>query len=482
MKLSEILKNVDCRITGEDVEIKHLSIDSRNIRRGTFFICISGFRVDGHEYIKDAIEQGASAILVEKDVVGIPSDITVVQVENSRYAMAFLAANFYDKPQDKINLVGVTGTNGKTSVSFYMKSVLMKWKKRTGIIGTVETKIDNAPVEIDFATSTTPDTIELMQIIKHMENKQVDYLAMEVTSHALQLHKVEALNFDVAIFTNLTQDHLDLHGTMENYAQAKAKLFKQSKVSVINIDDEYGPYMESVATGEVLTYSIDRPSDLVATDINYRPDGVDFTAVIKGEVVRFSLPIAGKFSVYNALGVIGAAVTLGIDVNTIKAAFSELKGVPGRIQRVENDKNLNVIVDYAHTPDGLSNIISSCRAFTKGRVITVFGCGGDRDQIKRPMMGRIACELSDYTIITSDNPRNEDPQKILNEIEAGFTTRNYTKIEDRAGAIKEAVRIMGELDTVIIAGKGHENYQIFKDKTLSFDDVEVAKKVIGERA
>jgi len=265
---------------------------------------------------------------------------------------------------------------------------------------------------------------------------------------------------------------------MENYRDAKAKLFTQSKISVINIDDPYGEFMKNIATGKVLTYSIEKESDLKATNINYTSLGTEFDIVIEENIYRFTIPIPGKFSVYNALGVLGAALTCGVPVEIIQSAFKKLKVVPGRIQRVDNDKNLNVIVDYAHTPDGLENIIKAVRGFTEGKVITVFGCGGDRDKEKRPIMGKIADELSDFCVLTSDNPRSEDPASILDDIEKGLATSNFVKIVDRYEAIKYAVEMATPKDSVIIAGKGHENYQIFKEETIHFDDVEVAKKVL----
>lgn len=483
MTLFELLKNVPHEVVqGADVAIKHLSIDSRNIRLGTLFLCLTGFRVDGHTYIEEAKSQGTVAIVIEKDLdqMSVAEGLTVIRVANTRHAMAYIAAEFYGNPQKGLKLMGVTGTNGKTSVSFYMQAVLMAAGLSTGIIGTVDTKLNHTPVTIDFATSTTPDTIELMQIIHHMKKKGADAIAMEVTSHALALHKVEALPFEVAIFTNLTQDHLDLHGTMENYRDAKAKLYTMSKASVINMDDPYGSHMASVATGKVMGYAIDQPSDLQATEVVYRPDGVSFNVTIEGRVYPFELPIAGKFSVYNALGVMGAALLIGIAPQIIQQAFKTLAVVPGRIERVANDKGLNVIVDYAHTPDGLTNIIAAVREFTKGRVITVFGCGGDRDKDKRAKMGAISDAGSDITIITSDNPRSEEPLAILADIEAGITSHRYVKIEDRQVAIKTAIEEMTQDDTVIIAGKGHENYQIFKDQTIPFDDRVVAKTIIGE--
>jgi len=481
MKLFDILKNVDYTIVqGEERDINYISIDSRNIRRNTLFICINGLHVDGHNFIKSAHADGTCAVVIDRDVEDLPKDITVIKVEKSRAALSYIAANFFNSPTEKLRLAGVTGTNGKTSTTYFVESLLHENKVKTGVIGTIETRIDSDIVQIDFATSTTPDSIELQQILAHMVKKDVDSVVMEVSSHALELHKVDGFLFEVSIFTNLTQDHLDLHGTMENYKRAKSKLFAISKNSVINIDDEVGQFMIEQSRGEVLTYSIEKDSDLMAKDIVYSSTGVDFNVCFKGEVHSFRVPIPGKFSVYNALGSIGAGIVLGIPFDVMQNALRNLRAVPGRIQSIDNNKNLTVIVDYAHTPDGLENIIGAVRDFTKGKVITVFGCGGDRDKTKRPLMGEIAGKMSNFCVITSDNPRTEDPDSIMDEIEVGVKpeNENYVKIVDRREAIKYAISMATEEDAVIIAGKGHENYQIFKDKSIHFDDSEVAKEIL----
>ncbi|MCL1925075.1 MAG: UDP-N-acetylmuramoyl-L-alanyl-D-glutamate--2,6-diaminopimelate ligase [Defluviitaleaceae bacterium] len=498
MKLTELLKDFEYELFGEDVEINHLTIDSRNVRKNTLFICIEGFRVDGHNFIEEASKAGAVAFIVSKDI-SVPKGVSVAKVSNSRYAMAFIAHRFYGFDNTSTRLIGITGTNGKTSSAFYMQKVLMealggeinnlnedintfnntiKGTKKVGLIGTVDTKINDEQLKIDFATSTTPDSIELMQILSIMSEKGAQNIVMEVTSHALLLHKVENLRFAVSIFTNLTRDHLDLHGTMENYRDAKAKLFAQSDVSVINIDDEYGSFMAKICP-KTYTYSVDKESDFKALNLIFTESGSAFDLKIDGKLYNFELPILGKFSVYNALGVIVAAIVLGVEVPIIQHSIKNLNSVPGRIEKVENSLGINLIVDYAHTPDSLISIINTALEFTKGRVITVFGCGGDRDKTKRPIMGKISAENSNLTIITSDNPRTEDPLQILKDIEAGIEKGEYVLIEDREEAIKFAINNAKKGDTVIIAGKGHENYQIFKDKTIEFDDAEVARQILG---
>lgn len=476
MNLFKLLKNVDHTIIqGEDREIAHLSIDSRNLRKDTLFTCISGFRADGHSFAREAAKGGAVAFITEKDIPPVEG-VTVIKVENSRLALSYIAADFYNNPEKKMSYLGVTGTNGKTSTTYYLQRSLIEWGKKTGLIGTVETKINNSPVNIDFATSTTPDSIELMQILDYMAKRQVSHTVMEVTSHGLALHKVAPIEFDVSIFTNLTQDHLDLHGTMENYRDAKAKLFAQSKASVINIDDPYGEFMLK-KSNKSITYSLEKDSDIKAENISYSPKGVSFSVKLRDNSYDFSLPIPGKFSVYNSLGVIGAGILLDIPVEIIQKALANLAVVPGRVESVPNTKGLNVIVDYAHTPDSLRSIITAARDFTPGKVITVFGCGGDRDKAKRPLMGKVSSELSDFTVLTSDNPRTEEPLSIIEDISAGMSGA-YEKITDRKDAIEYAIKMATSADTVIIAGKGHENYQIFKEQTIVFDDVETAQKII----
>ncbi len=484
MKLSDILNGVKGKLIkgNTDIEIKALTIDSRKAGEGVLFVAMVGMTTDGHKFIPSAYEKGCRAVITEHSVEDLPEDLTVYQVNDARDALDVMAANFYGYPSRELNMIGVTGTNGKTSTTYFIESVLNHIKHKTAVIGTVEIRIGGKKREIDFATSTTPDTIELNQMLRIMADEKCDDVVMEVSSHSLELKKVKGINFKVGVFTNLTQDHLDFHKTMENYCAAKAKLFRMCEHGVVNIDDEWADKIMENATCDFLTYSIEKPSDLQAKDIEYLPDRVHFTVNIKGEDVRFELMVPGRFSVYNALAAIGAMVSMGVDTEDIREGINSIEGVPGRIQSIKNNKGFNVIVDYAHTPDGLENIINAVREFTKGRVITVFGCGGDRDKTKRPVMGKIVAELSDIAIVTSDNPRSEDPEEILKEIEVGVkpVTDNYEMHTDRREAIKRAIEIAEPGDSVIIAGKGHENYQILKDKTIHFDDAEVAKEILGE--
>lgn len=484
MKLKEILNNVDGRlIQGNlDTDIKGITIDSRKTAEGIMFVAMVGMSADGHKFIPSAYDNGCRAVLTEREVEGLPLDMTVFRVKSARTALAIMAANFYSSPSKEMSMIGVTGTNGKTSTTYFMESVLNYVKRKTAVIGTVEIRIGGEKRDIDFATSTTPDTLELNQMLRIMADEKVEDVIMEVSSHGLELQKVDGIDFEVGIFTNLTQDHLDFHKTMENYCKAKAKLFKMCKHGIVNADDKWSSMIIENADCDIITYGIDSECDLKAKNIEYKMDRVDFTVCINGEDTNFELKVPGRFSVYNALGVIGAALAMGISVNDIKEGINNIKGVPGRIQNVPNDKGFNVIVDYAHTPDGLENILNSVREFTKNKIITVFGCGGDRDRTKRPIMGEIVAKLSDVAIVTSDNPRSEEPSEILKEIEVGVkpVTDDYIMIVDRKEAIYKAVAMAKAGDSIIIAGKGHENYQILKDKTIHFDDVEVAREALEE--
>lgn len=485
MILKELIKNLKYikLIGNENIEISHLTIDSRKVKKGSMYGAIKGFNVDGHKFIKNCIENGASLIVCEDlEDFCIDDNVAILQVENTRKALAIIAKNFYNNPTKNINLIGVTGTNGKTSTTYFLEQILLEYKKTVGIIGTIEIRENGKKMEFDFSTSTTPDTIELNELFSTMVSDNIDNIVMEVSSHALELHKVEGCNFNIGIFTNLTQDHLDMHKSMENYLNAKSKLFGMCKVGIINIDDKYAKDIIKNASCKVFTYSIEKESDLQAINIQYFMDRVTFDVKINDKVESFILNIPGRFSVYNALSVIGACLMQNIPIDIIKEGIKNIEGVPGRIQTIPNNKGFNVIVDYAHTPDGLDNIIKAVREFTKGRVITIFGCGGDRDRKKRPIMAEISANLSDYTIITSDNPRSEVPESIIDEIETGIKpiTNNYEKITGRREAIYRGVSIAKANDSIIIAGKGHEDYEIFADKIIHFDDTEVAKEALED--
>lgn len=470
--------------TGKSMAISSVTIDSRKVTAGNLFICLRGLASDGHNYIDQAAAQGAAAVLVEEARTDYPANLTVIRVENTRQAMAHIAANYHGHPAKKLRLIGVTGTNGKTTTTYFIEELLRKLGRKTGLIGTVGARIGDQALDIPFATSTTPDPLELHAIFAKMLELGVRDVVMEVSSHALALYKMEGLVFEVGAFTNLTQDHLDFHGTMENYARAKAQLFAQSKNAVVNKDDEYTPQMLQFFVGKLMTYGITTNADLRAANIEYLPQGSAFTT----NGINYHLPVSGKFNIYNILAAMGAVLVLEQarypDANLAKIlshAISEISGVPGRIQSVPNDRGVQILVDYAHSPDGITNIISSVREVTSGRVITLFGCGGDRDKTKRPIMGRIAGEMSDYCIITSDNPRTEDPFAILAQTEEGVkeTTTPYETCENRKDAIFAGVKMLQKGDALIIAGKGHEDYQEIGTTKYPFSDYDTAVKAIA---
>ncbi len=483
MTLRDILENVEGTLVqgSLDIDIENIVINSKLAKENVLFVAMVGLSVDAHKFIPSAYEQGCRAVITEHDTQ-CPEDMTAFRTASARDALAVMAANFYGHPAERLDMIGVTGTNGKTSSTYFIDSILRHCGRKSGVIGTVGITIDGIKQDIHITTSTTPDTLELNSIIKLMADRGCDSAVMEVSSHGLALKKTEGIRFKVGVFTNLTQDHLDFHKTMESYCEAKARLFTMCEYGIVNADDKWADSITKNASCHILTYSIDKPSDLQAKNIVYKMDRVLFTVNMKGRDIDFELMVPGRFSVYNALCAIGAAVVMGIPAEDIAAGIHEIHGVPGRIQNIKNDKGFNVIVDYAHTPDGLENIINSVREFTEKRIITVFGCGGDRDRTKRPIMGEIVARLSDYAIVTSDNPRSEEPSAILDEIEVGVkpVTDKYEMIVDRREAIKRAVAIAEKGDSVIIAGKGHEDYQILKDKTIHFDDTEVAKEALGE--
>lgn len=482
MKISNIISGINgARIEGEDCDIDSLVYNTQDLKNGEnspLFFCIEGFKTDGHIYAQKAAQNGAAAVVVSKNV-NIDKDITKVWVKDTREAMALMAANFYNRPSEAMKLIGITGTNGKTTSTFMLKSIIDSNGEKTGLLGTIYNIIGDKKEE---AKRTTPESLDLQRIFGEMRSSGVNSCIMEVSSHSLELKRVHGVDFKVGIFTNLTQDHLDFHGTMENYFNAKMLLFKNCETSVINVDDEFGQRAINLLNNRVITYGIDNKADIMAKDISISGEGTNFILVYKNEEIKMSLHLPGKFNVYNALGCAGAAIALNIPLDVIKRGLESLESVPGRSEKINSKKGFTVVIDYAHTPDGIVNILNTAREYTKGRLIALFGCGGDRDKTKRPKMGMAAGSIADYCIVTSDNPRTENPDEIINDILPGInqTKCPYDIIVDRMEAIKSALKMAQGGDVVVIAGKGHETYQVLKDKTIHFDEKEIVLDLLRE--
>lgn len=487
MKLREIADLFTVKKTegNMETEITGLQMDSRKVETGHLFICvpgINGFLEDRHFYASDAVVRGAVALIVERDVeVNVPK----IYVKDARHAMAVIAAHFYNYPSQEMKLIGITGTNGKTTTSYILEKLLADYGHQTGLMGNNGIKINKQLYQTDINTQEPPI---LQQNLRKMRDYNTDYCIMEVTSQGLDMGRVVGCRFKTAIFTNLTQDHLDYHGTFEEYRNTKGLFFsrlgntfdpKNKQYAILNADDPAFEYYRKITTAEVITYGINEPSDVKGSQINLTSKGIAFTlSSFKGEI-DVALPLVGRFNVYNTLAAVAAALVEGIPLESIKKSLLDMTSVSGRMDLVDVGQDFLVVVDYAHTPDAMENVLSSLKEFATGKIITVFGCGGDRDVTKRPIMGKIAGKLSDNVIITSDNPRSEDPVKILKDIENGLPRKSsYELIVDRAEAIKKAIQMATSNDIVLIAGKGHETYQIFRDKTIHFDDKEEARKAI----
>lgn len=474
MLLRDLLKNVDFNeIIGDNgTEIAGISYDSRKVNPGDLFFCIKGYNSDGHKYVKGAIEKGAAAIVCEDD---IESSVPVVKVTNSRKALSYISANYYGNPSKKMKIIGITGTNGKTSSTYLLKSILEACGYKVGLIGTNQNMIGDEVLETE---RTTPESLELNELFYKMAEEKVNYVVMEVSSHSLYLDRVAEINFKVGAISNITQDHLDFHGTMDEYAKAKSILFEKSEISVLNIEDSYYEMMRNAAKGEVITYGVDRECDVCAYDVFMSRNGVSYNVKTKEDDARISLSIPAKFTVYNSLLALSIASSLGIPMPFIRMALKNQRGIKGRMEVMDTDTDFSVIIDYAHTPDGLKSVLNSINEFKEKRVITVFGCGGDRDNKKRSIMGGISTKLSDFSVITSDNPRTEAPDKIIEEIVSGVESDRYTVIENRKEAIGYALKIAEPGDIVLLAGKGHETYQILKDGKIHFDEREVVEEFL----
>lgn len=472
MKLFDL---IECKESLAETEITGITCDSRQVKSGFAFICINGAKSDGHDYAEKALENGAAVIVAERDL-GISNQIVV---PDTHAAYADMCAKWFGNPADSLKLLGVTGTNGKTSVTYMMKKILEKAGYKVGLIGTIQNMIGD---EIIAAHNTTPNAYELNSLFALMKAKGCSYVIMEVSSHALDQSRVYRLDFEAAMFTNLTQDHLDYHITMENYLAAKKKLFSMCKTAIVNSDDPYSAELIKGLDCNVVTYSLGDSSTYSAKGVNYRPASVDYEFVSDSEIGHIKVNTGGRFTVYNSLCTAACAVEIGIPLSTVASALSELQGVKGRAEVVPTGRDFTVIIDYAHTPDGLKNILSTFRECKKNRLIAVFGCGGDRDKTKRPIMGNIAAHFSDYAIVTSDNPRTENPSAIIKDILEGMkgAAIPVKVIENRIDAIKFAVSIAQKDDIIVLAGKGHETYQILNTGTIHLDEREVVSEALAD--
>ena len=485
MKLCELMRGTGV-LPGplpELEELKGLSCDSRRVEPGFAFVCIRGTAVDGHAYVRQAVENGAAVIVAEHPVeLGDADGVPQVLVASGRRAWARMCANWFGNPAKRLRMIGVTGTNGKTTTTSLLKSILEANGEKVGLIGTIQNMIGE---RVLASGHTTPDPYDLQSMLSLMVAEGCGYAVMEVSSHALDQDRVEGCTFDAGIFTNLTQDHLDYHGTMENYLAAKKRLFSLCKTAILNQDDAwYGPMREGLECKTVTFSAGNDAADYTARNIRQRPDGVDFELVGTGVIGRVRLAVPGRFSVYNALGAAACALTLGLPFQPVVDALGKAAGVKGRCEVVPTGRDFTVVIDYAHTPDGLEKICGALRECKTGRLVTVFGCGGDRDKTKRPKMGKAAAALSDFLVVTSDNPRSEDPQAIIDDILAGLADSKtpYTVVANRVEAIRWAIHNAKSGDTILLAGKGHETYQVLRDGIVHLDEREVVAEALAQMA
>ncbi len=488
MNLKNILDGIEgLKAKGElDLEIEGIESNSKKIEKGFLFVAIKGFTVDGHEFIGSAIENGAVAVVVDElcdlKALKIPSNVTLIVAKDTREFLALASANFYGNPSEKFKLIGITGTKGKTTTTFMIKEILEKAGKKVGLIGTIATYINGR--KIADSDRTTPESLELQRMFADMVKEGVEYVVMEVSSQSLKLHRVDGCHFDYVAFTNFSEDHISEkeHPNMEDYLQSKLKLFKMCKTGFVNIDDLQGNKIPAMFPDSDITgYGIDNFGNFLAKDITITNSYVDFKAKIADRNERVKVDIPGRFTVYNALCAICVCRKIGIESQVMKEALEKIK-VPGRSEMVENKLEIPIMIDYAHSPESLQNILQAVKSYTRGRVISVFGCGGDRDTRKRPVMGEISGKIADYTIITSDNPRTENPESIVNEIEEGIkkTKGKYEVIVDRVEAITKAIQMANKTDIIVLAGKGHEPYQEINGVKHPFDERIIVNDIISK--
>lgn len=481
MLLPELIGELKVLDTTGDIhiDIDGIAYDSRKVKKDYVFVCIDGMKSDGHMFIPQALKNGASALIIQKEL-GFDVDVPVIRTGDTRTALAYIADRFYGHLSGRLNLIGVTGTKGKTTTTYMVKSVLEASGRKVGIVGTMGTRIGDRTL---YSERTTPESLDLQELFVQMLEEGVDDIVMEVSSQGLALQRVGFCVFTTGVFTNLTRDHISSteHASMDEYLAAKCMLFKMCRNSLVNIDSNVAPKVIACADGETLTYGIHKPCDIRASNIVKKSRYVEFDLVSPWYTGRFKVNIPGEFSIYNALATIGVCGYMGVAIEAVHAGLERVQ-VPGRAELVDTGRDFSIIIDYAHTPDSLENILKTVRDYATGKIICVFGCGGDRDTMKRSMMGAISGRHADYTVITSDNPRTEVPSEIIRQIEDGIKTTNgiYSCITDRGEAIKYAIGLAKTGDVVILAGKGHETYQIFADKTIHFDEREVVNDILND--
>ena len=489
MELKKLLLGIENFKSKGDMQldIKKVASNSKKVVPNSLFVAIKGYDFDGHEYIEEAVKNGAVAVMLDMSAdfkkINIPKGITIIITDDTRKALARVSCNFFGNPSRYFKLIGVTGTKGKTTTTYMIKSILEKAGYKVGLIGTIANYIGEDC--LGFSDRTTPESIELQELFYKMARQKVDYVVMEVSSQSLKLNRVEGTNFDYAIFTNLYKDHISLkeHTDMNEYFESKLKLFQMTPKGFVNSDDfKCNKIINGAKNCDIKTYAVDNKADLLAKDITITNISVDFKVKLGNKNERIKVNIPGRYSVYNALAAISFANSIGIDAEKIKEGLENIV-VPGRNELVPNKEELAIMIDYAHTAESLENILQATKTYTPGRVICVFGCGGDRDKEKRPRMGEVAGRLADYSIVTSDNPRTEKPEDIIAQIEKGIakTKGKYEVIVDRKKAIEKAIKMMNKRDIVILAGKGHEVYQEINGEKRPFDERQIVKEILGEK-
>jgi UDP-N-acetylmuramoyl-L-alanyl-D-glutamate--2,6-diaminopimelate ligase len=483
MKFSQLIKNSKNYATKDlkaDFRVKGISCNSKEVGRDFIFVAIKGNRADGNEFIREAAAKGAGAVIAQNPVPDIETGgkVSFIEAKNPRLAIAELASRFYGNPSSKLRVAAVTGTNGKTTITYLIESILKETGHSPAVIGTINYRFKGRVIP---SKNTTPGPVELQRLLADMKKKGADHVVMEVSSHGLDQDRTEKIDFTSAIFTNLTQDHLDYHGTMNDYFKAKAKLFMNLKAgafAVINNDDSYARKLKGLTRAKTVSYAIENDADVRAKNIKMDIASTKFILSYDNKEIPLNIRLIGRHNVYNVMGAFAWAKNEGLDLKKTASALESFSSVPGRLEKIESEAGFSVFVDYAHTEDALKNVIGALRRISRDKIIVVFGCGGERDKGKRPKMGNVVSEMADYAIITNDNPRSEEPLDIINDIKAGIKTKNYCVIPERIKAIRKSLSLAKRGDVVLVAGKGHENYQIVKDKVLHFDDREAVRKCL----